>query len=63
MALYYYKNLQPDLYYKLVPSQLLLFDRLFWEFFPLGGQFYCKITSFQPWLRKGEVAVVLAGDL
>jgi len=63
MALYYDKNLHPDLHYKLVLSQLLLFDRLFWGFFPSAGQFYCKITSFQQWLRKGDVAVVVAGDL
>ena len=62
MALYYCKKLQPNLDCKLLLSQLLLFDRLFQSFISSRGPVYCKFI-FQPWLRKGGVAVVVAGEL
>lgn len=57
MALYYCKELQPYLDCKLFLSQLLPFHR-----FPVGGPVSWKLT-FQPWLRKEDVAIAVAGEL
>lgn len=57
MALYYCKELQPYLDCKLFLSQLLPFHR-----FPVVGPVSWKLT-FQPWLRKEDVAIAVAGEL
>ena len=66
MALYYCKILQPNLDCELFLSQLLLFDWWFQSVFPvakIGVPVPWKLYTFQPWLRKGDVAVVVAGEL
>ena len=64
MALYYCKKVQPNLDCKLFLSQLLLLDRWFQRVFPVGGPVSWKLKlTFQPWLRKGDVAIVVAGEL
>ena len=63
MALQYYKKFQPGLKDKLLLSKLRLCDRWFQSFYISVGQFTASLHFIQPWRRKGNAAVVVAGEL